>query len=141
MAAKLPLTVRKNIRDNWESKSADLIGTLNSATGVTWTFNINFDYLYAKADPSLYCKENIGGAAFWVMEGLVGNLVSKVSDEMVKEALLDACPKKTLTLTLGEIKKSYFDVRIEDGGILVVYKPDNLGTNVSDVGSDIESLL
>ena len=63
MAAKLPLIVRKNLRDNWESKKAEVEGDISSTLGVPWVTEIDAAAVYAHADSS-YAKDNLGGCIF-----------------------------------------------------------------------------
>jgi len=135
----LPLVVSKNIRDNWEKKEPELLAKLKTATGVDWKFDINFQKFHADiADDR---KAQVGGVVFWSMEGLVNNLVKKAKDDMVKEALVEACPNHVIAYYIGETKSTYHEVLIKDGGIHVVVKKDKAATNVDQIGSKIETLL
>ncbi len=58
-AEKLPLAVRTNIRDAYESKKTDFEKQLSDLLGVPWTIEIdpNAIYPYAKED---YAKNSLG---------------------------------------------------------------------------------
>jgi len=136
----LPLVSKINVRDYWDNTKSELLDKLKSASGVAWTFEVDFKKLFdsIKEDGR---KDQIGQVAFWNLEGLVDNLVRKMKDDMVKEAILDAAPKHVISLYIGNVPKGYHDVKFQDGGIHVVVKADSVASNVSEIGDHIDDLL
>jgi len=138
--SKLPLNARKNLRDHWETKQTELVEKLKKASGADWTFTVDVEDFYNKIGEESR-KVQIGQVIYWNFDGLVNNLVKKMGDSMTKQAILDACPKKTISLTIGEVKSSYHDVHVKDGGIQIVTKKDGVATNVDQIGAKIETQL
>ncbi|CAK7220082.1 hypothetical protein SCUCBS95973_004036 [Sporothrix curviconia] len=58
-ADKLPLALRKNVRDKWEEKKPDFEKKISDALGTAWTIDINPLVLFPYATSS-YGKENLG---------------------------------------------------------------------------------
>lgn len=56
---KLPLALRKSVRDDWDAKKADVEARITEILGVPWTIEVNPNQIYAYAK-SGYAKENLG---------------------------------------------------------------------------------
>lgn len=56
---KLPLAVRKNIRDDWENNRADFEKQISEVLGTSWTIDIQPNAIYAYAKES-YAKDSLG---------------------------------------------------------------------------------
>ncbi|KAJ8119759.1 hypothetical protein O1611_g10538 [Lasiodiplodia mahajangana] len=57
---KLPLALRKSVRDAWDAKKEGLEAKLSETLGVAWTVDVNPNQIYAYAKDG-YAKENLGG--------------------------------------------------------------------------------
>jgi len=135
---KLPLLTRLGIRDKFDAKKQEHLAKLDAATGGKWTVDPKWEEVYAAL--STY-HDRLPGYAESVFSSLVNNLVTQMKDSMIKEAFVDATPKQTIWFAIDKNVKSYFDVALKDGGLVVTYKPDNFGTNAGDVGKNIDKLL
>lgn len=136
----LPLPARIDLRDSFEKEQHVLLNKLKTASGVDWKFEIDYKKLHDSITEDGR-QEQLGRVIYWNLEGLVDNLVRKMSDDMVKEAVVDAAPKHVITLYIAEFDKSYHDVKFQDGAIHVLIKKDRVATNVGQIGDNIESLL
>lgn len=56
---KLPLALRKNIRDEWEANRPDFEKQISEVLGTSWTIDINPNFIYAYAKDS-YAKDSLG---------------------------------------------------------------------------------
>lgn len=73
---KLPLVVRKNIRDEWETKVAGMEKSISDLLGETYKLEVNFNqfYAYAVAADADWCKTSPGTAAAAYFAGFIDNL-------------------------------------------------------------------
>ncbi|KAL2880844.1 hypothetical protein SGCOL_003871 [Colletotrichum sp. CLE4] len=137
-AEKLPLAVRKNIRDEWESKKEDLQKELSDVLGEEWTLkDINPSALYPYAVDG-YAKESLGSCIEQYVSSAIYNLKSFTSTygEDGKFELNSICHARSLLIDLDDRPKdarvSYCGVLVKEGGALaLVFSEGNLGTNVN----------
>ncbi|OLN94177.1 hypothetical protein CCHL11_02841 [Colletotrichum chlorophyti] len=147
-AEKLPLAVRKNLRDEWESKKEDLQKELSQVLGAEWTLNdINPLALYAYAGDG-YAKQSLGSCIAQYVTSAIYNLKSFASTygEDGKSELNSICHARSLILDLDDrpdknARVTYCGVLVREGGILaLVFSEGNLGTN-ADYAIDSRGLL
>jgi len=141
---KLTWVQKKNIRDEWEKKRENIEKILKAATDCDWKFELNWENILELVPDNNTYKKRPGYFVFESINGLSNHISKKCKDSMVKEALLDAVTKRTITykvLPQNEVKGSLFDVKIEDGMIAICVKPDRICTNVGEIGQNLEKLL
>ncbi|TQN72687.1 hypothetical protein CSHISOI_02761 [Colletotrichum shisoi] len=146
-AEKLPLALRKNIRDEWESKREDLQKELSDVLGAEWTLSeINPSALYPYAGDG-YAKQSLGSCIAQYVSSAIYNLKSFASNygDDGKSELNSICHARSLLLDLDDRPKkervTYCGVVVRDGGKLaIVFAEGNLGTN-ADYALDASGLL
>ncbi|KIW27785.1 uncharacterized protein PV07_07493 [Cladophialophora immunda] len=145
-ADKLPLAVRKNVRDEWESKKPEIEARISKALGEAWTVTTNPHLLYVYTDDESY-KARIGDVIMWYMEPFCSNLesfVEKYGDDG-KSELNALCPKHQVELAPQDhddhTKFTYGGLQIQDGVLRLLFAEGNLAVNVSDVSRDFHEAL
>lgn len=73
---RLPLAARKNIRDEWESKLAEMTKAVSDLLKEPYKIEVNFNqfYAYAVAAEADWCKSSPGAAASGYLAGFIENL-------------------------------------------------------------------
>ncbi|KLU85511.1 hypothetical protein MAPG_04534 [Magnaporthiopsis poae ATCC 64411] len=134
-AEKLPLALRKNVRDEWENKKADFEKELSELLGgVQWTLaEINPNAIWPYHNDG-YAKESLGSCIAAYIAGAIYQLkyfIQQYGDEAVKE-INEIAHAHSMILDFDEEKKlgSYNGVEIADGRIRIGFAPQCLGTNV-----------
>lgn len=141
-AEKLPLAVRKNVRDGWESKKEELEAQLLTLLGEAWTFDINPAAIYPYAAEGSYGHNSLGDCIFAYCDGFIYLLkyfLTQHGDEG-KAEINSVASSHTITLEASP-KFSYCGNNIEDGKLRLLFHPDNLGTNIDSVGQGLEETL
>ncbi|KAJ1324244.1 hypothetical protein MN608_10304 [Microdochium nivale] len=130
---KLSLAVRKNLRDEWENKKADLEKQLSDILTVPWTVDIDPKQVYAYAGDG-YAKDSLGSCITGYVEGAISQLKyfeENYGEEGIKE-LNAIAHKHSLGLDLDENKRwSYCGVDVHEGQLRMLFAPSNLGVNIS----------
>ncbi|KAF5139074.1 hypothetical protein E5D57_002863 [Metarhizium anisopliae] len=148
---KLPLAIRKDVRDNYESKKDELAKKISDVLGAEWTVDINPNQIYAYAKDG-YAKESPGamiaardrtlrtneGTRY--VEGVEWQLkdfVSKYGDAG-KTEINTLVPAHVLTMDLDvDGKFTYCGCEVsESGGLVILFGPDALGTNIDSAASE-----
>ncbi|KAF2495274.1 hypothetical protein BU16DRAFT_550109 [Lophium mytilinum] len=141
-AAKLPLAVRKNVRDKFESKKEGLEKQLSDILGETWKIDINPNAIYVYAEDNSYGKDNLGGCLHSYVADTIWNLkyfLEKHGD-LGKTELNTVATAHTLTLAFDESGTvRYASCDIHDGTLRLLFQENNLGTNIS-AATKIEQL-
>ncbi|KAJ3317532.1 hypothetical protein HDU93_004080, partial [Gonapodya sp. JEL0774] len=57
---KLPLAIRKNLRDSFESKKADFENKLTDLMGTSWTVDVNANALFPYAEEGSWASKSLG---------------------------------------------------------------------------------
>jgi len=135
---QIPLIVRMNIRDYEEKRQAHL-ERIREKTGVPdieWDFDWNAIVTAIESSDA----DRIGETYEAYCSAVADRFERLCSDEMVKEALVDAMSAKKIKFVFNKNAKieGYTTSAFVDGVLVFTTK---YICNVSDVGSDIESLL
>lgn len=77
----------------------------------------------------------------WYLGGLADQLEALCKDEMSKEAVADACDKKTISFVLTPGKDGYGACTFVDGVLTATLPIENFCNNARNLGKDIESRL
>ncbi|KIW76401.1 hypothetical protein Z517_11147 [Fonsecaea pedrosoi CBS 271.37] len=143
-ADKLPLAVRKNVRDEWESKKPEIEARISKTLGEAWTVTTNPNQLYMYTNDESY-KSRIGNIIMWYMEPFCSNLESFVATygDDGKSELNTLCPKHQVELAPQEddTKFTYGGLQIKDGVLRLLFAEGYLAANVSDVSRDFNDAL
>ncbi|KAI1207461.1 uncharacterized protein F4807DRAFT_434677 [Annulohypoxylon truncatum] len=131
---KLPLALRKNIRDAWDNKKSGFEQQLSDTLTVPWTIEINPNQLYAYAEEG-YAKESLGDCISSYINGATDKLkdyVSNAGEEGLKE-LNSICHAHVITMDLDDEKRfTYCGVDVHDGKLRILFAPGRLGANIDD---------
>ncbi|KAK6065019.1 hypothetical protein SCUP515_11418 [Seiridium cupressi] len=131
---KLPLAVRKNLRDDWDNKKADIEKELSDALAVPWTVEVNPNQIYAYAGDG-YAKESLGSCIAGYINGAIYQLKSYESSfgkEGLKE-LNSIAHKHVITMDVDDAKRfNYGGVDVHEGNLRILFAPDNLGVNIDN---------
>ncbi|KAK7992054.1 hypothetical protein PG996_012931 [Apiospora saccharicola] len=130
---KLPLALRKNVRDEWDNKKAEYEKELSDILTVPWTMEVNPNQVYAYAKEG-YAKESLGSCIAAYFKGAIWQLKSYESTygESGLKELNDICHAHVLTMDVDEAKRfTYGGVDVDERGALrLLFAPDNLGCNI-----------
>jgi hypothetical protein len=142
MTETLPLALKKDLRDNEENLKKHL-QEIKNITGVEFTVEISpsMGEINNKIDGSY--KNRLGEIVYNSLMGEVAALFKKNSaDSMVKDALIEATPAKKIIFEMTDSASSYHDIVFSNGSLVIKFKPQNIWTNISDIGySDVVPLL
>ncbi|KAI0445183.1 hypothetical protein F4803DRAFT_508803 [Xylaria telfairii] len=131
---KLPLAIRKSLRDDWDAKKGGIESKLSEILGVAWTINVNPNQIYAYSDSSAYAKENLGACLYEYFDDASRRLrefEEKYGEDGLNE-LNTIAHAHVLTLDVDENKRfTYCGADVVDGQLRLVFAPDRLGTNIS----------
>ncbi|KFY39374.1 hypothetical protein V495_05985 [Pseudogymnoascus sp. VKM F-4514 (FW-929)] len=141
-AEKLPLAIRKNVRDSWENKKSDLEAQLLALLGETWTFDINPLAIYPYAEEGSYGHNSLGNCIYAYADGFIYQLKAFLSKhgEEGKTELNTVAPTHTITLSASP-KMSYCGNDIEEGKLRLIFNPNYLGTNIDHAGQNLAESL
>ncbi|KAL7930372.1 hypothetical protein V8C35DRAFT_283533 [Trichoderma chlorosporum] len=139
---KFSLTVRKNIRDEWENKKSDYEKKLSDRLGEQWKIDINLHQVCAYAQDG-YATESPGSMVAAYIDGVLYQLdryISKHGEEGKME-LNTIASARTISMDLDQDKKfSYCGCEISSAGQLVIlFREGCLGTNI-DYACSLENL-
>jgi len=139
--AGLNVATRKNIKDSESARKTNL-DRINAAVGLQ--FELEHDWLaLSKVAATRGYADRIGEIIYsWYLDALASNLERLCKDEMSKEAVADACGKKTIAFVLAPAGTSgYGKCTFENGVLTAAIPPENFCGNTSELGNDIESQL
>ncbi|KAK6851052.1 hypothetical protein PG990_008055 [Apiospora arundinis] len=140
---KLPLALRKNVRDEFDNKKPEIEKELSDILTVPWTVEVNPNQVFAYAKDG-YAKESLGSCIAAYFKGVIWQLKSYEStygEDGLKE-LNEICHAHVLTMDVDEAKRfTYGGVDVDERGALrVLFAPDNLGCNI-DYCAERDTLL
>ncbi|KAG4430519.1 hypothetical protein IFR05_014005 [Cadophora sp. M221] len=141
-AEKLPLALRKNVRDEWENKKAGLEAKLLETLGVAWTLEANPLAIFPYAAEGSYGHHSLGDCIFAYFDGFVYSLnyFLQYHGDAGKDELNSVCPTHVATL-VPSTKFSYCGSEVADGQLRLLFHPNNLGTNVNNVAQNLPEAL
>ncbi len=140
---KLPLTVRKNLKDG-EPMLQKQLERIQKALGHTYTFEAPD---YAAMHPVFVKAQREMGEVIYGhnSDSYLCRLANKIEhlakDEMTKEGLVEATSARKITFELSTSAKGYVECIIKNGMITISVHPDNLWRNVAETGNDIMAQL
>jgi len=132
---KLPLAVRKDIRDNYESEKADLEATITELLGTPFHINFNANELWAYSPPN--SNTSAGGMLKRYAEGFVEGLkwyITEYGDEG-KTHFNEAVTQSELSVNVNELgdKAETISAEIKDGVFRILFHHERLGYNQSSL--------
>lgn len=140
--AVMTVATRKNIKDFEAQRDANL-GRINKAVGLEFSLDIDWVPFAKKLSTQSAYANRVG----WMMydaylDGLATNLEALCKDDMSKEAVAEACEKKTIHFVLDEqLDRGYGNCTFDDGVLTVTLPASRFGSNVGILGQDIASRL
>jgi len=134
--AKLPLSVRKEIRDDYESEKAGFEGTITELLGTPFHININAGEVWAYNPPD--SNTSAGGCLKRYVEGFIDALkqyIETYGDEG-KKHFNEAVTQSELTVNVDELgdKAKTISADIKAGVFRILFHHQRLGYNQNDLG-------
>lgn len=131
---KLPLALRKDVRDNWEAHKGEWEKKISDLLGEAWTIDINPNQIHAYATDG-YAKDATGSMINAYIEGAEWQLkyfVERNGDAGKNEInALAHAHQITMDVDING-KVSYCGSEISPTGqLVIIFKPDALGSNVN----------
>jgi len=128
---KLPLAVRKNVRDEFDSKKPELEAKLKEILGVEWTVDVNPNAIFP------YCtdesgKSQLGRYIYGYINDAIGQIKYEIDreDEEGAAEINKIAHAHVLTLAFDpEKRNSYCGAEIVDGKIQLLFSEGQFGTN------------
>jgi len=128
--AKLPLAVRKDIRDNFDAKQEDFQARIKELVGTDFTININAAEVWAYAEEG---NTSAGTCFAGYVEGFISALKNFMSkyEENGKTFFNGAVTQSELTLTVNPLgdKGETITSDVKDGVYRILFRHDRLGYN------------
>ncbi|PPQ84120.1 hypothetical protein CVT25_003333 [Psilocybe cyanescens] len=130
---KLPLAVRKNLRDNYESKKDDYESDINDVLGFALAINIDVNAVWAYGES--LSAEQAGSTFTGYIDGFINGIkafVDKYGD-LGKEYFQNAVSEAQLTVTVNELGDGAptIDADVKDGVFRILFNQGRLGYNQS----------
>ncbi|KAF2427367.1 hypothetical protein EJ08DRAFT_671672 [Tothia fuscella] len=144
---KLPLALRKNLRDSFTAKKEELEGQLSTLLGgEAWTIDVNPNLLFAYAPEGSYGYSSLGDCIKDYVEGAIYqmkyNFESRGHGEEGIAELNSLASKHVLTIYPDlEGKFSYCGVDIKDGELRILFTEGNLGSNINYALSELPKAI
>ncbi|CAM1509909.1 Fc.00g002440.m01.CDS01 [Cosmosporella sp. VM-42] len=133
-AEKLPLAVRKDIRDNWENKKEEFEKNISDVLGESWTINIDPKAIWPYGDDNSWAKTSTGDMLGRYISGAESSLKSFIEafGDDAKAEINNIATAHTITMDFDEAGKFYYcGVEVSPAGELVIlFSKGNLGTNI-----------
>ncbi|RSM20603.1 hypothetical protein CDV31_000581 [Fusarium ambrosium] len=135
-AEKLPLAVRKNIRDGWENKKEEWEKKLSDLLGESWTIDIDPKALYPYAEADSWASTSLGDCINGYVEGVEYQMryfIDSNGGDGPKAEINNICSAHVLTMDFDEENTvSYCGVKVTpEGKLVILFTEGNLGTNTS----------
>ncbi|OTA65826.1 hypothetical protein K449DRAFT_462916 [Hypoxylon sp. EC38] len=131
---KLPLALRKNVRDEWDNKKPEIEQQLSDVLTIPWTIDVNPDQIYAYATDG-YAKQSLGSCIAEYINSAIRRLKEFVdySGEQGLNELNTICYTHILTIDLDDAKRfSCCGADIHEGKLRILFAPGRLGSNIDD---------
>jgi len=140
--SKLPLKLRKNIRDT-EEKFKENAAKIADAMGGAQEITLDVDWEATAESATASGYEHRAGEVLhdWIIGGLASNIVSLCKDETAREALVNTWTTGVIIHRTGDPKSGYHSVTFEDGNLVIESKTKSLGSNVGQCGQSIQDQL
>ncbi|OAA56119.1 hypothetical protein ISF_07717 [Cordyceps fumosorosea ARSEF 2679] len=137
---KLPLAIRKDVRDNWESKKEDSEKQLGEILGEKWTIDIDAKAIYPYGEDRSYAKESTGAMIAEYVDCAIRGLrryVEQYGDD-AKNEINKVASAHSIIMDLDVDKKvSYCGAGITaDGQLAMLWQDGNLASNIDHVFSE-----
>ncbi|KAH7312608.1 hypothetical protein B0I35DRAFT_462573 [Stachybotrys elegans] len=134
-AEKLPLAVRKNVRDAWDQKKESLEKDLSEVCEVAWTVDIDPLAIYPYAESGSYAEKSLGSALKQYVSGAIYELKRfKYNNGSAGIADMNTiCYARVLTLD-AEVtgRLEYNGVDVIDGRLRLLFNPQKINNNIDD---------
>ncbi|TAQ88743.1 hypothetical protein B7494_g2927 [Chlorociboria aeruginascens] len=145
-SVKLPLAIRKEVRDDWDAKIPELEATLSQVLGVAWTIEIDAGamYLYALETDNMgtAAKTRPGYVLYTYIEKTITNLkeyIVKFGDDGLQELNTVASAHVITMAEATAPTHSYAGCDIHEGALRILFGKTYFGTNI-DQATNISNL-
>ncbi|KAI1424277.1 hypothetical protein F5Y12DRAFT_715423 [Xylaria sp. FL1777] len=132
---KLPLALRKSVRDDWDAKKGDIQAKITELLGVEWTIDVNPNQVYAYAtEDKRYARENLGSCIHEYFDGAYRRL-EEFKDYYKEDGVNEInsiCHAHVITLDIDEQNRfSSCGSDVSEGKLRLLFHPNNLGSNIA----------
>jgi hypothetical protein len=131
---KFSLAIRKNVRDEWESKQEEHQAKLTELLGTEWTVEADLKQIYAYAQDG-YAKDSLGSCVNEYFSDAIRRLEEFIefNGEAVIAEINTIAHTHILALDVDEEKRfPYSGGDVADGKLRILFEPDYLGTNIGN---------
>ncbi|KAK1770102.1 hypothetical protein QBC33DRAFT_312241 [Phialemonium atrogriseum] len=133
-AEKLPLAVRKNVRDEWDNNKADIEKQLSDLLGEAWTFEVNPNAIWPYHNDG-YAKDSLGSCIKAYFDGAIYQIKYLIGSrgDSLKAEINTICSAHVLSMDVDDSEPkrfSYGGCDVADGKLRLLFRPDALGTNI-----------
>ncbi|RDW69990.1 hypothetical protein BP5796_08387 [Coleophoma crateriformis] len=140
--SKVPLSVRKNVRDGWEARIPGFSEELKTLLGREWTFKISPAYLFTFAEDDSYAQRCLGECISGYVEGFIYQLKRYLCThgDLLRQELDTVVTSHSLTI-IPSNDVNYCGCIIQDGVLELLFHPQYFGTNISDAAAELSHVL
>ena len=145
-APKLPLAIRKEVRDNEEKKSK-ILSEGSAAIGSPVTFNFDLDSTYANLASNSMFQPRVVPISLTYLENALKAVQKSYKDAMVKDELEAGWTTHNVDLLVltsdkelealkadkSTVGSSYFRLRLHDGNLQIVTSAQYFASNLPDI--------
>ncbi|ESK83380.1 hypothetical protein Moror_15647 [Moniliophthora roreri MCA 2997] len=136
---KLPLAVRKDLRDNYEAKKAELEGKIAELLGIdSFKANLNANEIWAYNTDA---RQSIGGMFYRYVDGFLSCLKRYIDnfDDDGRVHFNEAVSQSELQIHVNPLgdKAPTIDCDIKDGIFNILFHHENLGYNQDYIYSEL----
>ncbi|KIM94339.1 hypothetical protein OIDMADRAFT_45770 [Oidiodendron maius Zn] len=141
-AEKLPLAVRKNVRDEWDNKKPEFEAQLLELLGTPWKFDINPLAIYPYAEEGSYGHHSLGSCIAAYADGFIYQLKYCLNSQGsgLKDEMNTVVNTHSVTL-FASTNFNYCGCDVEAGVLRLHFHPNCLGTNVNDAASKLPDAI
>ncbi|KAF2179115.1 hypothetical protein K469DRAFT_674816 [Zopfia rhizophila CBS 207.26] len=143
-AQKLPLAVRKNVRDEYENKKADFEEELSSILGKPWKIDINPNAIWVYTEEGGCGRTSLDSCLSSYVSGAIDNIKSFIDEhhDLGKDEINTVCAAHTLTFEFDESGKIHYSgCDIHNGRLRMLFQEKYLGYNVHYALQKLEDAL
>ncbi|KAL8708421.1 MAG: hypothetical protein Q9220_006711 [cf. Caloplaca sp. 1 TL-2023] len=142
-SVKLPLAVRKNVRDKWETQQPQLEAKISEMLGVPWKVVFDAGYLYSLAEDR-FSQESPGQMFAEYIENAINGIrgfLDRFGDDGKDELNSVASAHVILIAPATDPKTYYSGVEISEGSLKVVFGKGYLGSNIGSCMENIDAAV
>ncbi|KAI0424106.1 hypothetical protein F5Y09DRAFT_348065 [Xylaria sp. FL1042] len=132
---KLPLALRKSVRDDWDAKKGEIEAKITALLGTEWTIDVNPNQVYAYAtEDKPYARENLGACIREYFDGASRRLVEfkdYYKEDGVNE-INSIAHAHVMMLDIDDQNRfSSSGCDVSEGKLRLLFNPKSLASNIA----------